>query len=272
MVNLYIVRALLLVGLTAVAIYVQVTSSTLSLPLSTGTTVLTILLPLLAAVNTFGLLLRILPRQASTSPILQKFLPFVLQILQGVLAVVLATLAAEGFVPGQVLDCNLENSWQGLWHTKDGRAIERIQDAFSCCGLRSTVDRDWPTHQCKDLYKDRHGACLIPWRASMQRNSGLGFTVAVAVGILQLIQLAFFTLRTSEGGHARMGYRQNTSSFVSGPSDRLLGNGAANGDDDGTGPETNGSGGGRRGYGGTEDGPRVEPTHLGDSGEENTWG
>lgn len=169
--------------------YVQVTSSTLSLPLSTGTTVLTILLPFLAAVNTFGRLHQTLPRTLSAFPALQQFLPLVpllLQILQGVLAAVLATLTAEGFAPGQVLDCGLEINWQSLWHTHDGRAIQRIQDSFNCCGLRSLVDRDWPRHQCQELYKNRHVSCLAPWRSSMQRSAGLGFTVAVAVGILQV--------------------------------------------------------------------------------------
>lgn len=80
-----------------------------------------------------------------------------------------------------------------------------------------------------------------------------------------------FTLRTSEGGYARGRYEQNSESFVTGPSQRLLGNGAAIDDDDGTGPDTNGSGGGHHGYGTTEDGPRVEPSRLGENGEENTW-
>ncbi|KAI1770504.1 hypothetical protein F4818DRAFT_432391 [Hypoxylon cercidicola] len=275
MTNIEVVCALLMAGLTAVAIYVQVTSSTLSLPLSTGTTVLTILLPLLAAVNIFRarilhLFPHLIPQHMARAAMLQQFLPLVLQLIQGVLSVVLATLMAEGFVPGQMLDCSLEGKWQELWRPHEGHAIERIQDTFSCCGLRSIVDRNEPRGQCPILYKDRHFACLSPWRASMQRSAGLGFGVAIAVGILQLIQLALFTLRTSENGHARIEYR-DIQSIESGASERLLGNGTVNddgGDDDGT---ANGSGGGRRDYGATEEGPRVEPSGLGDRDEENTW-
>ncbi len=174
--------------------YVQVTSSTLSLPLSTGTTALTIVLPFLAAINFFitPQLRSLLGYGIRASPILQ-FVPFALQIFQGVLTAVLATLAAQGFVPGQLLDCGLEGRWQGLWHNRDGHAIERIQETLGCCGLRSTVDRDWPPAGCKALYKDRHTSCLGPWRATMQRSAGFEFAIVVAVGVLQVSTFSYYT-------------------------------------------------------------------------------
>ncbi|KAI0457167.1 hypothetical protein F5B21DRAFT_99175 [Xylaria acuta] len=121
---------LLVIALIAIAIYVQVTSSTLSLPISTATTVLTILLPLFAAANV--IYTPFLNRLAA-SPTLQQLLLPALHIIQGVLTVIIATLAAQGFVPGRTLGCRLEGNWQQLWRNHDRRAIERIQDTFDCC-------------------------------------------------------------------------------------------------------------------------------------------
>ncbi|KAI1381128.1 hypothetical protein F4677DRAFT_402223 [Hypoxylon crocopeplum] len=271
MVNLQIVQPLLLVALAAIAIYVQVRSSTLSLPLSTGTTVLTIILPFLAAANVFYTprLNSILRQRIISSPALQ-LLPIALQLIQGVLTVVLATLAAEGFAPGQTLECGLEGNWQHLWTAHDGHAIERIQDALNCCGLHSIKDRDWPRDQCQKLYSGRHVACIDPWRANMQRTAGLEFTVAVAVGILQLIHLALFRLRSSGAGNAREGYRQITQRISANPREGLLEDGVADDGDNGNGAEGSGeTSNGHSGYGALDDGPRIAPSNLGD--EHNNW-
>ncbi|KAI0192544.1 hypothetical protein EV127DRAFT_34890 [Xylaria flabelliformis] len=173
---------LLVIALIGIAIYVQVTSSTLSLPISTATTVLTILLPLFAAANV--IYTPFLSRLAG-SPTLQQLLLPALHIIQGGLTVIIATLAAQGFAPSPTLNCALEQKWQSLWSNHDGRAIERIQNAFDCCGYRSVVDRDWPDPQCKDIYH-RHTSCRVPWGEAMQRTSGLEFTVAVIAGIIQV--------------------------------------------------------------------------------------
>lgn len=168
--------------LTRMQSYVQVTSSTLSLPISTGTTVLTILLPLFAIANLF--FTPVLNRLAKSSKVQQLLLP-ALHVLQGGLTVVIATLAAQGFVPGPSLKCELDNSWQLLWHNKDWRAIERIQNAFDCCGLHSVRDRSWPVEDCQKTY-GRHTSCDAPWSASMRTTSGLQFAVAVLCGIIQV--------------------------------------------------------------------------------------
>ncbi|KAI1401241.1 hypothetical protein F4819DRAFT_508571 [Hypoxylon fuscum] len=276
MMNLAILYPILLVILAAVAIYVQVTASTLSLPLSTGTTVLTILLPFLAAANVFytPMLHRTLRQKITSSPAFLQLLPIALQVIQGVLTVVLATLAAEGFA-GPTLECGLEGNWQRLWRANDGRAIERIQDSFNCCGLRSMKDKDWPKLQCSNFNKGRHDSCLVPWRASMQRSSGFEFGIAVIVGVLQLVHLALFQLRNSGGRSARIGYRRIAQVVGAGPSEALLEDGNADGDDEGgTGAESNGGPGDGRGeYGSLDDGPnhRIEPTGLGDGQEQNNW-
>ncbi|KAI1364512.1 hypothetical protein F5Y08DRAFT_210625 [Xylaria arbuscula] len=187
-----------MVALIGIAIYVQVTSSTLSLPISTGTAVLTILLPLFAIANLF--FTPVLNRLAKSSTIQQLLLPS-LHVLQGGLTVVIATLAAQGFMPGPSLKCGLRENWQTLFSNHDGRAIERIQNTFDCCGFHTVKDRAWPEHDCQKIY-GRHTACDIPWTASMRTTSGLQFLVAVLCGIVQLAHLMYFR---------RFGVRQNTT-------------------------------------------------------------
>ncbi|KAJ2969574.1 hypothetical protein NUW58_g9955 [Xylaria curta] len=189
---------LLVVALIGIAIYVQVTSSTLSLPISTATTVLTILLPLFAAAN---IIYTPVSQRLARSSALQQFLLPALHILQGGLAVVIATLAAQGFVPGKTQGCVLPEAWQLLWHNHDHRAIERIQNAFDCCGFHSVVDRAWPDHTCPTVY-DRHTPCDGLWRGSMQRTSALQFAVAVLAGIIQLAHLAYLRRRGVGGSIA----------------------------------------------------------------------
>jgi hypothetical protein len=159
---------------------VQYTSSNLLLPISTATTVLTILLPLFAAANI--IFTPILGRYLLTKPpALQQFLLPALHILQGGVAIVIATLAAQGLTPG----CELETTWQEFWHTHNFHAIERIQNSLDCCGYRSIVDRTWPKTSCSEIY-GRNTHCNAPWRASMQRTSALQFAVAAIAGLIQV--------------------------------------------------------------------------------------
>ncbi|KAI1341885.1 hypothetical protein F5Y15DRAFT_350634 [Xylariaceae sp. FL0016] len=269
MARLAIVFLLLTVVLVAIAIYVQITASSLSFPISTGTTVITILLPVFAAVNVlYGPVLdRVLSQ--TRSPWLQQLLPLALQVIQGVLTVIVATLSFEGFLPGQSLDCNLENNWQRLWHNHDGRAIEHIQDAYDCCGLRSVRDRAWPRDHCQDFY-NRHSSCVVPWTSAMQRTAGLDFAVAVAVGLVQLAHIALYRLRASPGGRATRGHKRLSHGVEeANPSDRLIEDADAAGDEEEV--EDNGSQHTpNRSYGSVNNTtPRIEPTGLGEEG--NGW-
>ncbi|KAJ8126004.1 hypothetical protein O1611_g7634 [Lasiodiplodia mahajangana] len=185
--KLIVAFPLVILALIGIAIYVQYASSTLLLPISTGITVLTILLPLFAAANI--IYTPILNRLVRSRAILQLLLP-ALHVLQGVLTVVIATLAAQGFADGRTLKCGLELSWQRWWQNHDGRSIERVQNALECCGFNSVVDRTWPREQCEEIY-GRHTSCAAPWHASMQRTSALQFAVAVLAGIMQLAYLAY---------------------------------------------------------------------------------
>ncbi|KAI1800862.1 hypothetical protein F4811DRAFT_556457 [Daldinia bambusicola] len=272
MVHFSIAFPLVLLALAAVAIYVQVTSSTLFLPISTGTTVLTIILPFIAAANLFYMprFSQMFRQRVTSSPSLLRFLPMAPPVLQAILTVVLATLAAEGFSSGQLTDCSLELNWQHLYTAHDERAISRIQDALNCCGFRSVKDRSAPHDRCHELHDDRNDFCLIPWRATMQRNSGLEFGIAVAVGLIQLVHLVLFGLRNSSK-NAGPGYRRVVQNVGPSNQEGLLENGRVDEEDDGQVEDGGENGNSRRGYGTVGNGAnhRIEPSGLGEEG--NTW-
>ncbi|KAH6645897.1 tetraspanin [Truncatella angustata] len=254
-------------GLVAAAIYVLVSSSNLSLPISLGTRILTIILPVLATANVY-----LTPRLQSISRAqkgraLAVLVPAILQVAQGILTVILATLAFEGLIPGVNLNCNLHNVWQQLWKSHDSRSIERIQDAFNCCGLVSLRDMSEPHHgtdtgMCSSLYH-RSSPCAGPWTSAMQRNSGVEFGVAIAVGILQLLDLTLFRLG-SVLSQSRRGFRPLLQSSRSGRDARLLENGPD--EEDHTAEAEDVTESGTQDYGTTNNGanPRVEPSNLGD--------
>ncbi|KAI0153241.1 hypothetical protein GGR57DRAFT_149790 [Xylariaceae sp. FL1272] len=268
MLKLAVVFPLLMVALTALAIYVQVTSSSLSMPLATGTTILTILLPLFATANI--LYTPVLGRMLKNRG-LQQFLPPIMQISQGILTVILATLTLQGVVPGPGLDCDIENSWQRLWHKHDAHAIERIQNTFDCCGFRSVLDRAWPRQSCPDIY-DRRTSCFLPWQSSIQRTSGLEFAVAIVIGIIQLAHLAFVRRREFRADGSRAYTKRVTHPIEDGRGERLIEDGDGQYHDD---EEEDGDGDGNRAHP-RPDAPqnqashRVEPSGLGRD-EENQW-
>ncbi|RYP05339.1 hypothetical protein DL765_009858 [Monosporascus sp. GIB2] len=285
MVKLVVIYLLITAALAAIAIYVQVNASVLSLPVSTGTTVLTIVLPLLAIVNFFysPVLQRILQRRnGSLASSTRELPPQALQLLQFALVVVLLTVSSESFLPGGLgrgtLACSLEGAWQRLWSAHDVRAIERIQNAFNCCGLNSPRDRAWPPHtgdskgkqknECEVLY-NRSTPCVGPWRAAMQRDAGLEFVVAAAVGLLQLVQLVRSRLRVARNGGSR-GYRQ-IRHRESADQEGGLGANEENGANHVGGEEDDDADTPGRNYGAIDEGraPRIAPSHLGE--ERNHW-
>ncbi|KAI2620831.1 hypothetical protein GGS21DRAFT_494799 [Xylaria nigripes] len=220
MAKLMFLFPLLMIALIAIAIYVQVTTSTLSLPIATWTTVLTILIPLFTTAVIFHT--PVLHRLAGSSTTRQLLLP-ALHILHGGLALIIATLAAQGFSSNRIIDCGLYGNWQELWHTHNGRAIERIQNAFDCCGFRSIRDRGWPPQHCPDIY-NRYSSCETPWRASMLRTSGLQFGIAVLVGLIQLAHLAYLNQRSARANRAQ-DFKRLPRHAGTGESDRLIENG-----------------------------------------------
>ncbi|ETS78638.1 hypothetical protein PFICI_08491 [Pestalotiopsis fici W106-1] len=126
-----------------------------------------------------------------------------LQILQAIITVVLSTLYAEGLLTGPGLDCSLHNRWQQLWRNHDSQSIQRIQDAFDCCGFLSLRDMSEPhrgtdTTLCGSTYH-RLTPCVGPWGRAMQRSSSLGFAVAVVVGAIQLTYIVLVRARIGTG-------------------------------------------------------------------------
>lgn len=74
-----------------------------------------------------------------------------------------------------------------LFRSKNEGAIRRIQDAFDCCGFKSTLDMAWPfvaknigAGECVARYR-RNTACEAAWRQTEQVNAGLLLLVATVV-------------------------------------------------------------------------------------------
>lgn len=173
--------------------YEHVTSVTLSLPQARALTILTILLPLLAAANLLSLpyfLGRKYSRPPNAPPRGLISSSAVLQILEGVVTTILATLHGADLAPGAARDCELAARWQHLFRAKDARAVRAIQDALQCCGFRSVGDMAWPfppadVPRCAARF-DRALACRGPWADALRRSAGASLGVVLAVGMLQV--------------------------------------------------------------------------------------
>lgn len=107
--------------------------------------------------------------------------------MQSVISTIAATVALAYLFPDRILSCNLEQQWQGFFHSKNSKAIRSIQDELRCCGLRSLHDRAWP-------FKDRnHGdnacelqlgyrrSCFAPWKEQQQKTSWMIFAAVIFV-------------------------------------------------------------------------------------------
>jgi hypothetical protein len=100
---------------------------------------------------------------------------------------VLATLAGTHISPPGSLTCALREKWQGLFQRREDACIERIQDAFNCCGFMSTLDMPFPrqdaTHgndACMVRY-ERDQACFEPWREEERKVAVMLLVVPMAV-------------------------------------------------------------------------------------------
>jgi len=106
---------------------------------------------------------------------------------------VIATLIGTYIAPIGSLRCGLDDKWQELWHTRDGKSIKRIQDAFECCGLHSAVDRAYPfpgkgvgVDACKNTF-GLVVACFERWREEERGIAGLMMGVVLGVSIWQIL-------------------------------------------------------------------------------------
>jgi len=212
-----IIYYVVILALTAVAIYVQVTASNLSLPISKATSVLVILLPWIALGIKFYTRLtlslnnnssnKFSRRDRHVSSLLHRLnlqgIISALHVIQSILTVVLATnLSYTMTKDGSTTDCLLQTRWQGMWSAHDRRGIERIQDAFDCCGFNSVKDRAWPRDTCPALY-GRFSACRQSWETALRTGSGLDFAVCLVVGLYQLWQFISFSYSSRQQTAAR---------------------------------------------------------------------
>ncbi|OAA65402.1 tetraspanin tsp3 [Niveomyces insectorum RCEF 264] len=287
----------LLVALACVAIYEHRNTTTLSLPLSPALTGLAILLPIVSFVNTLALPALSATATARHRTSLVSGLFQVFQLLQLVLAAVLAAFFFAASTPSSVRSCLLSTAWQHLFATKNGAALRRIQDTLDCCGFNSVVDRAWPFAEdlnngggvpCAERF-GRRQACARPWTTTLQRSAGLDGGVAVTVGVLQVVihlLMRWVAARQLSGRPTRLLEPLMTAGTGEASIVRpLLGDGQAHVDDsndEGADDEAQAGNAGqtghtghtgqsaaRGGYGTVT--PRVEPSYNTDNGERNAW-
>lgn len=96
-------------------------------------------------------------------------------------------MAGTHISPPGSLTCALRETWQDLFHKKEGEAIRRIQDAFSCCGFNSVQDMAFPlpdqahgADACVVRY-ERDQACFEPWREEERKVAIMLLVVPLAV-------------------------------------------------------------------------------------------
>ncbi|POR32420.1 Uncharacterized protein TPAR_07374 [Tolypocladium paradoxum] len=171
--------------------YEHISSAALSLPISRALTIVTVILPFVAAINAV-LSPRLLRSTSSTTS--RRVLTITLQALQAIVTTVVGTLLFSHMLPSAARRCLLETTWQRLFSAHDANSIRRIQDTFNCCGFNTVRDRPWPfpsqqtSRGCPETY-GRDTACAGPWQMTLQRNSGLEFGVVLAVGFFQVASL-----------------------------------------------------------------------------------
>jgi hypothetical protein len=90
-----------------------------------------------------------------------------------------ATLSGTYIGPPGTLSCGLDERWRYLFQGKHADSIQRIQNAFECCGLHSPRDKAYPfpSHDvgidaCQRRY-DRTKSCFADWKAEEQLVAGL---------------------------------------------------------------------------------------------------
>jgi len=167
--------------LVAFAIYAIARTSYFSLPTSIFAQALAILLPLLSY-STVLLSLR-----SSTKPRLKSAVTITLYLIP-LLSAILATLSFADLRP-ESLQCFMRDHWQLLWSTRDGTTMQRIQDAFNCCGFGNTHDQAWPRrdpehqteHRC-EIDTGRRTSCRTPWMD--EERTALGLTATIGIVLL----------------------------------------------------------------------------------------
>ncbi|QDS73926.1 hypothetical protein FKW77_007731 [Venturia effusa] len=125
-------------------------------------------------------------------------------LLLTILATVLATLSGEHLPSSPTQTCALDTKWQSMFSKHDGKSIQRIQDAFDCCGLHSVLDKAYPfpsknvgADACSKTF-GRTKSCFGEWRAEEKRVAGLGLVVIFGVVLWEVIILALYKTKNKK--------------------------------------------------------------------------
>ncbi|THW92835.1 hypothetical protein D6C84_08259 [Aureobasidium pullulans] len=200
-----ILSVLYLGALTAMAAYAVHQNSTLSLPIPSTLTTLTLALAPFAGlcIETSTALASSLAqhpklrhRHARNFPAV--LLPSTLTIL-GLLVyiTVVATLSGTHISPVGGLGCALREKWQTMFQHKSGSKIRTIQEALKCCGFRNVRDMPFPfpghgiaVDTCEMQY-GYHVGCEGAWRDKERTVAGL--MIGVAVGVFVWVAIIIVT-------------------------------------------------------------------------------
>lgn len=88
-------------------------------------------------------------------------------------------------IPMTSISCPLERTWHGYFNNKDEKSIRAIQDALSCCGLKTLREQAWPfasdkvpAGTCAKTFK-RETPCFGPWSQKHQLSAWMFTTLAI---------------------------------------------------------------------------------------------
>ncbi|TLD36943.1 hypothetical protein E2P81_ATG02725 [Venturia nashicola] len=203
-----VLSALYLLFLTLLAGYNMHISRLHSLPLPRTLSAFTIALPLIT-----GLTISSITTLPSSRPLLLKsrskpktnqhqWQNYTLLLLT-ILSTVLATLNGTYLPSSASQTCALDTKWQNMFSNHDGKAIQRIQDAFECCGLHSVLDKAFPfpsknvgVDACSKTF-GRKKSCLDDWSGEEKQVAGLGLVVILGVVVWEIIILTLFQSKAS---------------------------------------------------------------------------
>ncbi|KAH8686032.1 tetraspanin Tsp3 [Tricladium varicosporioides] len=268
---------IILLVLTGIAGYAFSQIRFLHLPVPQALALFTIVLPFITGISTQGVY-NFIQRSSRSEPY-RLAIPLVVVIgFQLIYETIVATLALTHMIPPANLSCGLNDQWQKMFREKNEEAIKAIQDSFNCCGFNSVVDRAYPfpknaASDCATRY-ERNKSCFGQWRKAEQVNAGLLLLVALLVFIVKagsIISLLssntwttarwtrHFKRLASEPHHDEEDNRTTTRGLIEAniqeepytdnPSDTTATPAIANGSH--------------------SQGPRVEPSQLGD--DHNEW-
>lgn len=161
-----------------------------SLPIPRTLSAFTLALPLIS-----GLIVSSITTLPSSRPLLLKsnkpthqpqWQNYTLLLLT-IFSTVLATLSGTHLSSSPTQTCALDTKWQSMFSKHDGKSIQRIQDAFDCCGLHSVLDKAFPfpsknvgVNACSKTF-GRTKSCFSEWRGEEKQVAGLGLVVIFGV-------------------------------------------------------------------------------------------